>query len=79
MVWAGPGSIKHTRVGRWRADLWRSQSDFGDKWETSSSKRTWWTCQSIHKSVWDWQGQAENDTSNGPLKTGDPTSEKSGR
>ena len=25
-VWAG-----HTRVGRWRADLWSSQSDFGDQ------------------------------------------------
>ena len=35
-VWAGPGSSGHTRVGRWRADLWSSQSDFGDKWETSS-------------------------------------------
>ena len=28
------------------------------------------------ESVWDWQGQAENDTSNGPLKTGDQTGEE---
>ena len=30
-VWAGPGSSGHTRVGRWRADLWSSQSDLGDQ------------------------------------------------